>query len=133
MNAELGGPVLFLKLGPGVPLLGGARLCACNMRVHLPPASSMQGCGRAQVGTTEHDRNYEAERSTHRRHATDTLSKDQHLKKALCRKHGFGPEMFYDLVYIPLVFVSFWKRVNPITHQRCLELHHWHIKIIIIL
>lgn len=147
----LGTLVPLLKVGSGVPVLGGG-MCVCTDQSAMQlvttvpaPAACWTGkghfWGEGRVPDLQELTNsLQSTKKTRRGrekspavHMTDTSSEGTHLKQTVTSKASFGFFFFLnqtssDFACTPLLSGSFWKGVSPTTHERCLALHHVHIK-----
>ena len=146
----LGTLVPLLKVGSGVPVLGGG-MCVCTDQSAMQlvttvpvPAVCWTGKGHFwgegrvpdlqeltnSLQSTKKTR--QGQETSPMMHTTDTPSKGTHLKQTAtpkaCLFFFFFNWTSSDFECTPLLSGSFWKGVSPTTHERCLALHHVHIQ-----
>ena len=142
----------LLKVGSGVPVLGGD-MCVCTDQSAMQsvtcdpmPAACWIGKGHFwgegrvpdlqeltnSLQSTKKTR--QGKQKCPMTHMTDTSSKGTHLKQTATPKACFFVCLFVfyqtgsNFACTPLLSGSFWKGVSPTTHERCLALYHMHIK-----
>ena len=145
----LGTLVPLLKVGSGVPVLGGG-MCVCTDQSaiqHLTTVPVPVACwigkghfwGEGRVPDLQElttsvqgtKKTRQGQETSPMMHTADTPSKGTHLKQTATPKACFS--FFFsrtssEFACTPLLSGSFWKGMSPTTHERCLALHHVHIK-----